>query len=489
MMKSVIGDAAKLLLAGGALLVAAGCSGQAGSEAASSMPGGGQADEITLAFQDSARTKDVEDLIAKFNASHPGVQVETLALPSDRYDESLNMLMTSGEGPDVFEIGTGWLTSYIYKNWLLDLSEAAPDDVRGEFPAWAADYTKKNDHYYAIPSAMMTVRLIYNKKLLASAGCDPDRPPATLEELKSCADRISEAGTGYNRYGFALPANDDEAGFRLPLEMAGTYGGVYDYDYTLGKYDFSAYLPWFQAMLDMKREGGLFPGEISLKFDTALTQFAQGNVGMMIVSSRDFAALERMLPASFEWGAAMPPSFDAASKGKGALMIEPEPPFAVNAYTAHKEEAIDLWQYLLSDDYLGELYEKGELIPARPEVTEDSRYRPSLPSMREFLPASEESIYPKEPKFILKYEPTQFIQGNVGDSVRMKAYRDILQGLRSPEEALKELTEQYNRSIENAIYQKLINMNDYVFPDFDPLLPLAAKNLSQADSVENGVLP
>ncbi|WP_090635554.1 ABC transporter substrate-binding protein [Paenibacillus sp. UNC496MF] len=473
MMKSVDSRPAKLLLAGLAFLAAAGCAGSAADPGAEPDPAAAASETIKLAVEDSPAAKDVERLIAAYNAEHPDSPAELIELPRDRYDESLNLLMTSGEGPDVFQIGTGWLTSYIYKNWLLDLSEAAPDEVRQAYPAWAADYTKQNDHYYAIPSAMSTVRLVYNKELLASAGCDPDDPPATLDEVTACAVRVSKAGTGYRKYGFALPASEDETGFQQPLETAGTYSGAYYYDFAKGSYDFSVYLPWFEAMLAMKRDGGLFPGEMSLKADTALTQFAEGNIGMMIVSSRDIAALDRLTPASFAWGIAMPPLFDAADRGKGALMIEPEPPFAVNAVTAHRDGAIALWRYLLSDGYLGELYKAGDVIPARGDVTADARYRPELPAMGRFLPGSGESIYPKDPKFILKYEPTQFSQRNLGDAARMKAYRDILQGLREPKEALDELSAQYNKSLNDAVYQKLVNRNDYVMPDFDPLHPLA----------------
>ncbi|NBD26277.1 ABC transporter substrate-binding protein [Paenibacillus glycinis] len=475
MMKSAHFGKARLLIAGLVLVAAAGCGrdGHPQPAASEAAAGAEERETLTFALQDTAETQDIERLIAAFNTDHPDAPAKLLLLPRDTYDESLNMLMTSGEGPDVFQIGTGWLTSYIYKNWLLDLSEAAPDDVRRAFPGWAADYTKLNDHYYAIPSGMLTVRLIYNKNLLAGAGCDPDKPPAALAELKRCAVGISKAGTGYRKYGFALPASEDEAGFQQPLEMAGTYSGAYYYDYAKGKYDFSVYLPWFRTVLDMKREGGLFPGEMSLKTDTALTQFAEGNIGMMIVSSRDIAALERMRPGSFEWGIAMPPLFDEADKGKGALMIEPEPPYAVNAYTTHKEAAVELWQYLLSSGYLGELYKQSDLIPARSDVANDERYRPELPSMRQFLPTNEESIYPQEPEFILKNEQAQFTPSNLGDAARMKAYRDILQGLRDPKDALAELSAQYNRSLHDAVYlNPVVNLNDYVYPAFDPRHPL-----------------
>lgn len=431
-----------------------------------------QKTKITLAVQSSEEFKVIESLIEQFNSVHSGYYVEVVNLPRDRYDQTLNMRMTSDEGPDVFQIGTGWLTPYIYKNWLLDLSEAVSEQELNAFPRWAVDYTKQNNHFYAIPSAMMTLRLIYNKELLARAGYNPENPPTSLEELKSYADKISQAGTGYQKYGFALPAGEDWAGFQQALEIANTYSGINYYDFAKGKYDFTVYKNWFQTMLDMKQQGGLFPGETSLKSDTALTQFAEGNIGMMYVTNRDFVMLDRMKSPQFAWGIAMPPLLAPSDLGKGALMIYPEPPFAINGYTRHKQEAVELWKFLHSREYLGALYKQGGAIPTLEGITDDPQYRPLQPQFDAFLPNGEESPYPKEPKFILQNILTLFSPKNLGEAARMKAYRDILQGLHSPAEMLNNLTLQYNNSLDDAVLKKLINLNDYVDPLFEPRNPL-----------------
>ena len=75
---------------------------------------------LTLAVQTYANDDTLENLIAQFNADHPGIDVQLLNLPRDRYDQFLNMRLTSGEGPDVFQLAVGWLYPYISKNWLLD---------------------------------------------------------------------------------------------------------------------------------------------------------------------------------------------------------------------------------------------------------------------------------------------------------------------------------------------------------------------------------
>ncbi|MCL6459868.1 MAG: ABC transporter substrate-binding protein, partial [Gorillibacterium sp.] len=379
---------------------------------------------ITLAVQSYADEKTLENLLNQFHELHPGYEVKLLNLPQDRYDEILNMRMTSGEGPDVFQVATDWLNTYISKNWLMDLSQVVEPTFQQAFPQWALNYTKDNGHFYAIPSDMMTFRLIYNKDLLQYAGLNPEVPPKTLADLRNYANQVSTAGIGYRKYGFALPAGEDET-FRNVLEIASTYSGAYYYNFATGKYDFTVYQPWFETMTAMKKEGGLFPGETSLQSDTALTQFAEGNIGMMVVSNHDYATLNRMKPMSFSWGVAMPPLLEKSDQGKGALMEYPEPPLAINAYSTHKKEAVELWEFLHSPEVQGTLYKQGDSIPTLEGIKEDPRYHSQLPQFAAFLPSSEDSPYPREPKFILQNIQTLFSPKNLGGAARVKAYRDI----------------------------------------------------------------
>ncbi|MGG1519314.1 extracellular solute-binding protein [Paenibacillus oryzisoli] len=464
-----------LILTGVLASCLAGCDRQSDNVQIDGQQAAAQVKSLTLAVQSYADEKTLESLLDRFRETHPGYEVKLLNLPKDRYDEFLNMRMTSGEGPDVFQLATGWLAAYTDKNYLLDLSKVVDESVLKKFPEWAVNYSMdKGDRIYAIPSDVMTLRLIYNKDLLKYAGLNPDVPPQTLQELRSYANKISDAGTGYRKYGFALPAGDDET-FRKAMEIAGTYSGVYYYNFADGRYDFSGYEPWFQTMSAMKKEGGLFPGETSLQTDTALAQFAEGNIGMMLVTNHDFAMLGRVKPLQFAWGVAMPPLLDKSGRGQGALMEYPEPPFVINAYTAHKTESVELWKFLQSPDFLGALYQQGDAIPTQAGITADPQYRPLLPQFSAFLPTSEESPYPREPKFILKNFPTLFSPKNLGDAMRMKAYREVMQGVHSPEEVLGSLTAQYNESLEIAIGQQLVNMHDFVDPSFDFRFPLKKK--------------
>ncbi|MDF2927036.1 MAG: putative rane protein [Paenibacillaceae bacterium] len=423
---------------------------------------------LTVAIQEYVNQDVLRTAVQKFEAANPGVEVELIRMPADRYDESLHMMMTSGEGPDLFNASTGWLATYLYKNWLLDLSEWVEPSLLAGYPAWAIDYTRENSHFYAIPSEAATLRLVYNKKLFRRAGLDPDLPPGTLAELRQYASRISQAGEGYRIYGFALPAGENEPLLQA-LEVGSTRSGLYYYGYDNGKYDFSVYAPWFELMLHMKQDGGMFPGETSLTADTALTQFAEGNIGMMYMTNREFVSLSQMMKDRSALGIALPPVYDPASKTKGALMITLQAPLVVHNHSEHKAEAVELWKWLHDGSYQEQLYRLGVSIPLQRKGGLPDRQTNHV--LQDFQPGEAEAPYPQEPKFILENRSASGV-ANVSYASRTRVYKDILLGVTSPREALLLLSEQYNRSLGNAVYRGLINMEHYIYPDFDPLSPM-----------------
>ncbi|MBP0651387.1 extracellular solute-binding protein, partial [Mycobacterium tuberculosis] len=42
---------------------------------------------------------------------------------------------------------------------------------------------KRGDDYYGLPTAVRSLALFYNKKILTEAGLDPTKPPQTLDDL------------------------------------------------------------------------------------------------------------------------------------------------------------------------------------------------------------------------------------------------------------------------------------------------------------------
>ncbi|HWV25134.1 MAG TPA: ABC transporter substrate-binding protein [Thermomicrobiales bacterium] len=151
------------------------------------------ADKTTLNFpylwtgpEGDAMQKIVDD----FNASQDEIEVKGVANPDVQRQIAM---MAAKKG---FDISDSWDT-YV-GGWagagaimpLDDLIAGASYDT-SDFVPEILNMMKFDDQIYAMPVAVHTVMLMYNKDLLSEAGVEP---PQTIEELKDAIDKLTKVG-------------------------------------------------------------------------------------------------------------------------------------------------------------------------------------------------------------------------------------------------------------------------------------------------------
>ncbi|WP_138756440.1 ABC transporter substrate-binding protein [Paenibacillus sinopodophylli] len=412
-------------------------------------------------------TKQVEETISRFNEAHDRIHIDLLNIPLERYIETLNMLNASGKGPDVFELPREWLNSYIIKGWAADLSATADTSFMEPFPEWAVAFSREpidsDKQFYSIPSSQITYRLIYNKELFREAGLDPEAPPETFAELKTYANAISKAGTGRRKYGMAMPMGEQWMGFVQPMEALNSYSGLYYYDFANGKYDLTVYKPWMDTIGELNKTGGFFPGMENMKTSQAMAQFADGNIGMMIVASWQASLLFDSFAPKISWGIALPPAIDEASSGNGAVKINTAGWNIVNASSKNAVEAREVWQFLYSDAYTGYLFDRSAMLPVsrglmkQPEDEADAVTAVTA-KFSSFFPGSQDSIYPNSPLAMEEWS-------------RKDIYMTVLEDTPGNASLLEE-SNRLNTILDVAVTAKTVDINRYLDPDFDPRHPM-----------------
>ncbi len=93
----------------------------------------------------------------------------------------------------------GWLAQYMKAGLLQPLPEAdfsAAEIDRDFFPI--VRNMKIDGKYYALPTAVRSLALFWNKKLFREAGLDPEKPPQTLEELVDVARKLTRRDAAGN---------------------------------------------------------------------------------------------------------------------------------------------------------------------------------------------------------------------------------------------------------------------------------------------------
>lgn len=393
--------------------------------------------EISITHWSAAYREAIEQAIEEYaQKDKDNIRIKIVKIPRDRYNETVNMLMTSGQGPDILGLDEVMQAAYVLRNWAANLTKYVDEDFFEKFPQWAIEFSKDpiySGRFYTIPCSIITFRLIYNKEMFKKAGLDPEKPPETLDDLRLYANRITHSNGLERKYGFALPAGEEWIAFIHSMEMPNTISGIYYYDFEKNEYDLTVYESWFKEILAMKEEGSLFPGETSLKYDTARAQFAQGNIGMMYACSWDPSVFAHTFSVNFEWGVAMPPLLDRTSKGKHLVCIGPGTCYIVNPNTKNMEEAVKVWKYLYSEEYLGALYKSGVELPILKGMIGNTFFKPfGIYNFDMFIPGQGDSDYLIVPRKDKAWENRSALYLDIisgehnGKKININEIRDIL---------------------------------------------------------------
>jgi multiple sugar transport system substrate-binding protein len=156
-----------------------------------------QDEPITLQFANWASAEEstrenINAVIAAFEADHPNVTIENVAIP---YIEMRTQLLTQSAGgnpPDVMQLSGAWAHELGGFGALIDLNTLAEADFLADNYAGGLEAGTYNDALYAIPYGMSPHGLWWNKELFEQAGLDPEQPPQTMEELFEVAAVLRE---------------------------------------------------------------------------------------------------------------------------------------------------------------------------------------------------------------------------------------------------------------------------------------------------------
>lgn len=144
-----------------------------------------------------AKVDLMDELIKEFEDKNPGIKVKQTTFPYEQYNEKVATLVPAGRGPDVINLYYGWLPKYIDSGYLQPLPEDTfpVDKIESEYFS-LVNAAKLDDKYWAIPTAVRTLALFYNKDLFEKAGLDPNSPPKTWDELVDYAKKLTVRENG-----------------------------------------------------------------------------------------------------------------------------------------------------------------------------------------------------------------------------------------------------------------------------------------------------
>jgi multiple sugar transport system substrate-binding protein len=238
------------------------------------------------------RVQAIDELTKRFEAANPGIKVKHTHVPYDDFRVKIAAAIPAGQGPDVVQLFYGWLQDYLKAGLLQPLPAGAFSAVEIEkefFPI--VQQMKLDGKYYALPTAVRSLALFWNKTLFKEAGLDPERPPATLDELVDYARKLTKRSP-----------NGDLLQAGLTIDMGGQdhhwlrevlvrqFGGVpYSADKKTVAYNTDAGVNATQWYIDLAAKHKV--GQIGFLTD-GVTAFRSGKAGMTIDGSFRLGALD-----------------------------------------------------------------------------------------------------------------------------------------------------------------------------------------------------
>ena len=316
----------------------------------------------------------MNDLIQKFEAQNPGITVEQTTFPYESYQQKVAAAIPAGEGPDVINLFYGWLPLWVKSGYLqaLPASDFSSAYFAKSFYPFVAQSVSIGGQNYAVPTAVRTLALIYNKRLFREGGLDPNNPPKTLDELVADAKKLSKYdGQGNLVQSGLLMQPNGQGHVWLREVLFRQFGAVpYSADSRTVTYNSPAGLQAFQWYMDRITKDKV--GYPNFSTDD-VTAFTARKAAMNIDGSFRIATLNAV--KNLEWGAAELPTYKGIKSNFAS--------FWANAITtgvsgAKLDAAVKFLKFLTSPEVQAAWLQKVGELPATPSLSDEYKNDPVI---------------------------------------------------------------------------------------------------------------
>lgn len=141
--------------------------------------------------------------------------------------DKLRVALRGGGGPNVAVLPILWGVEFAAGGFLHPLSPEMVGLTDDDFWPKALNSNRWQGELYGLPTNNETMAFMYNKKLFAQAGLDPDAPPATWADVEAYSKQIKD-NLGVNGFGMVARLNHGNTPFRFMPAMWAYGGSVLD---------------------------------------------------------------------------------------------------------------------------------------------------------------------------------------------------------------------------------------------------------------------
>ena len=396
------------------------------------LPGPGE--PVTLVFKHAKHPQSevLADLIAEFEAEHPGIYVREEILPASSDDQHQFYVINLAAGADDFDIidmDIVWVPEFARAGWLTRLSPTITEaEVSALFaPAVSAD--RLDGTLYGVPWFVDVGVLYYRQDLLQRYGFEP---PETFEELVTQARVILDGERDPALTGFVWQGLQYEGLVCTALEFIRGNGGRVLASATtsaLTETETLEALRWVGALI---RTHEVTPPTVTTITEEPARQLFQSGRAIFMRNWPYAWPLvsEPPSPVAGRVGVITVPHFE----GHSSVPTLGGYHLGINARSPHPDEAAAFIRFMIREAQQRAVLLRMGRLPAHRGVYDDAEILTAAPHLRGLVSALEQAQpRPVTPYYLMI---SQVLQPELSA---------VVAGLRSPEEAMELAAGQIDR--------------------------------------------
>jgi multiple sugar transport system substrate-binding protein len=309
------------------------------------------------------RVEAMDILIGQFQAANPGIKVKHTHFPYAQYRTKTAAAVPAGEGPAVLQLFFGWMREYAKAKLIQPLPSdmfKASDIDRDYFDI--TQLMKTSDGYWALPTAVRSLGLFYNKKLLSEAGVPNGAPPATLDDMVrnaiAAAKRDASGNLTVAGATIGIPSQDYHWWREVLVRQFG--GKPYSEDFRKVTYGNEAGAAAFAWYTDLQRKHKVATAGFLNESQAA---FRAGRAAQHVDGSFRLGTFKSA--RGFEWGVAELPTHKGIGGNYSSYWVNG---LAANVTGAKKEAALKFLAFVTTSQAMQLWFEKTGELPARRET-------------------------------------------------------------------------------------------------------------------------
>lgn len=336
---------------------------------------------LTMWERSGGNKQMVDMLVEAWNTKNPDCKINLTYIPHTEMVGKIAQGIASGEVPDLMGMDLIYAPQFEKAQQLVDLTDRIKD--------WSELKTASKGHMtvatyenrlFGVPLYADVSALFYNKDLFTRAGLDPNKPPTSLPELRSYADKITALGgdvKGYYLPGNCAGCNIFTVGPLMWASGATIEAGKAGDEPLVG----DGVKQVLQFTRDMVKSGNVHASDRTENGETFHLQFGSGKVGMMGTGNFNITLARQQNP-TMNFGISLLPGMPANSSASfigGDLVVVPKGSKRV-------DDAVNFMKFLLSDEVQVEVYAKALNLTTRSDMV-DNKYFKAEPLVQDVAKA------------------------------------------------------------------------------------------------------